>query len=74
MIVKTKCHICGNEIFMQVPKTVAEYNRHSFSCNDCIPTDSAFRNGIEESMYTEFPLTYKIRKMKELSKKVWNDC
>ena len=71
MVVKTKCHICGKEIFIQVPvpKTATEYNTYSFSCNDCVPVDSAARNGIEESTYAELPLAYKLRKRKELRNK-----
>lgn len=66
MIIETKCYICGKEIYIYVTKNSKECS--GFSCNNCVSKDSLARNGIDESVCTEFPLTHIIRKLKQLRK------
>lgn len=57
MKVKCKCEYCGKSIIIEVPRD--DYNNSDFdctlgnSCNNCIPENSAARDGINESIYTE---------------------
>ncbi len=63
MILQTKCVYCGKTIYVSVPdKSV---NIDACTCNDCIPENSPARNGIEESIYVEHPVAYKLRKGRE---------
>ncbi len=68
MILQTKCAYCGKTIYVSVPNKTANIN--ACTCNDCIPENSPARNGIEESIYVEYPVTYKIRKRKEMALKI----
>lgn len=68
MIIKmTNCCHCGAEIGVGVPNRYVEVD--GCSCNDCVPEDSPARNGIEESLYTEHPITYRLRKNRERVKR-----
>lgn len=54
--VTTKCQYCGKEIKLNIPKEVLEkigIENLGCSCNMCIPANSAARDGINESIYTE---------------------
>lgn len=53
-IAKT-CQYCNKNITIKIPSNIInKYPKLSgFSCNDCIPKDSAARDGINESIYTE---------------------
>lgn len=64
MVVKmTKYCYCGKEIGIGVPDEHTEI--HGCSCNDCVPECSSARNGIDESLYTEHPIAYRLRKARE---------
>ena len=64
MIVKMAvCCYCGKEIGIGVPDKHTEID--SCSCNDCVPEHSSARNGIDESIYTEHPIAYRLRKARE---------
>lgn len=56
MKVKTNCYYCGKGIKVLMPRKV--YKEHpellnGCSCNRCVPENSAARDGINESIYTE---------------------
>lgn len=56
MTIKTKCCYCGKEILVSIPTEDYKNNPNlgkSCSCNNCIPENSAARDGINESIYTE---------------------
>lgn len=63
VIKMTKCCYCGKEIGVGVPDRHIEV--YSCSCNDCVPEHSSARNGIDESLYTEHPIAYRLRKARE---------
>ncbi len=66
MYLRTKCAYCGKTIWVSIPNGKTA-NINSCTCNDCIPENSPARNGIEESIYTEHPVAYKIRKEREMA-------
>lgn len=47
----TKCCYCGKPITIYAPGP--EEDKGQFSCNICIPENSAARDNINESMWTE---------------------
>ena len=56
MKIKTNCYYCGKGIKVLMPRKV--YKEHpeflnGCSCNRCVPKNSAARDGINESIYTE---------------------
>lgn len=54
--VTTKCQYCGKEIKVNIPKDVLKrigVDNLGCACNTCIPPNSAARDGINESIYTE---------------------
>ena len=56
MRVKTKCYYCDKEIIIKMPFDAYEKmkgNNFGCSCNNCVPVNSAVRDGINESIYTE---------------------
>jgi hypothetical protein len=57
MRIKCICQHCNKEIVVNVPKEdyIKDKERCSTgnSCNSCIPENSAARDGINESIYTE---------------------
>lgn len=56
MKIKTMCCECGKSIVIKAP--AAAKNETSFTCNNCVPEHSAARDGINESVYTEYiPIT-----------------
>lgn len=59
----TKCCYCEKEIGIGVPNKYI--NVHGCSCNDCVPEHSLARNGIDESLYIEHPIAYRLRKARE---------
>lgn len=63
VIKKTRCCYCGKEIGIGAP--TENTTIYSCSCNDCVPDESAARNGIDESVYTEHPIAYRLRKTRE---------
>lgn len=64
MVIKmTKCCYCEKEIGIGVPNKYI--NVHGCSCNDCVPEHSLARNGIDESLYIEHPIAYRLRKARE---------
>jgi hypothetical protein len=57
MKVKTTCIHCKKEIYVDIPKEVYDHLKGQnlgCSCNECVPVDSAARNGIEESVFVEW--------------------
>lgn len=55
MKINVKCQYCGKEIVVDVPDDVNKTNPNlsGFSCNECVPENSAARDGINESIYIE---------------------
>ena len=57
MQVRCKCEYCKKDIVVEVPEQDALSNDFDCtlgnSCNDCIPENSAARDGINESIYIE---------------------
>lgn len=50
MEIKTNCCYCRKDITVKAP----EYCKNDFfSCNNCVPKESAARDGINEPIYTE---------------------
>lgn len=50
----TKCCYCGCDIRVYIHPKFVRLNRRVLlgnACNDCIPENSAARNGIDESAY-----------------------
>lgn len=48
---KTHCHCCSKKIIIF---TENRYHNHgAYSCNDCIPKDCGFRNGVDEAFETD---------------------
>lgn len=52
---RVKCQYCNKEIIVEIPRKVVEKNPNikRFSCNKCVPENSAARDGINESIYVE---------------------
>ena len=72
MVLKTKCVYCGKVIFVSVPTKNANSDADVCTCKKKKKKNSTARNGIEESPYTECPVTYKLRKLAEkFLIKVW---
>jgi hypothetical protein len=57
MKVKCKCTYCNKDIVVNIPKEDLNNNDIDAtlgnSCNDCVAANSASRDGINESIYTE---------------------
>lgn len=56
MKIKTNCYYCGKDIKVLMPRKVYKEHPellHGCSCNRCVPENSAARDGINESIYTE---------------------
>lgn len=49
------CQYCNKNIVVEIPDDVNKKNPNlsGFSCNECVPENSAARDGINESIYTE---------------------
>lgn len=60
---KIRCCYCRTKIFISVPNLNTKMQ--GCSCNDCVPEDSSARNGIDESLYTEHPVAYQLRKARK---------
>jgi len=55
VIIQCSCCQCGDEVIIDIPKNIYEKNPtiiNGITCNDCIPENSAARDGINESIYT----------------------
>lgn len=47
----TKCYECNKRIAILTEK---EFHKHEcYTCNDCVPKNSASRNGIDEAYETD---------------------
>lgn len=56
MKINCKCHDCGKQIIINIPKSIYQIDNNiinTFTCNKCIPENSPARDGINESIYTE---------------------
>lgn len=50
--IRTRCCQCGKNIVVHAPKSLNMTD--GFTCNNCVPVNSAARDGINESPYTEY--------------------
>lgn len=75
MRVKCKCQYCNKDIVVEAPKSDIENNYFDCtvgnSCNECIPENSAARDGINESTYTEVKKMDFMKKVTGLSITWW---